>query len=562
MKLTIKFLIAFLLVTLIPLSVATYGSVQKAEAELQSTINEGLETESKQIIAYFEHQYYDNWNHHIQLLVELIKQQPNLDLASLTAMVNVFLQENDGLVVSHLRLPNMAEPLRFFKQELLSNDTLKAQLVRENQITIGTSETQRISVDELFTLGDVLYVNTSYTFPWSENESAALGMTFKVEKIESFIHDEFIKGTSEYYILDGNGSIIFKSPSSIFAKDETISFSFLGDLNELINGENNVRKVEPFTHHSTDYVGFFTNFPRLKWGLVIVDKASSAYALVESMKQDIILWIILAIALCVVFSLFFTRSLTKSILQLTLVAKKIGQGELNQTITVKSKDEIGVLARTLEEMIKQLKERVNMMRFISQSTADMIADTDDVQGVVQRKIMTLFFSDIRGFTSFSESREPEEVIRMLNTFLSIQTKVIRDFGGEVDKFVGDEIFAVFFGEDSEQRGADAAVEIQKQLEIVRKTEQEQIHVGIGLHAGVTVMGTIGVGDRMDHTVLGSSVNLAARLCSHAKASEILLSESFHSVVKSKTACEKLDVIDVKGFSQPIQIYKVKDGSHA
>jgi adenylate cyclase len=552
---------AFMLVTLVPLSIATYGSVNKAEVELQSSINEGLETEAKQIISYFEHQYFDSWNHNMQLLVELIKQQPNLDVSSLNAMVNVFLQENNGLIMAQLKLPNTPESLKFFKQTVFSNDSLKAKLIRQTNSTIGESS-QDIFLDGLFTDKNVLYVNTSFTFPWTTTANASLGMTFKVEQIETYLHEEFIKGKSEYYIVDANLNTIFRSPNAIFEKDEQINFPFISDLAELMTSENNIRKVEPFEYNNENYVGFFTNFPRLKWGIIIVDNASNAYALVDNMKADIIFWILLAIAFCVVFSIIFSRTFTKSILILTDVAKKVGQGNLDQKFEVKSNDELGLLAKTLEEMIKQLKERVNMMRFISQSTATMIAETDNVQNIVQRKTITSFFSDIRGFTAFSEDKEPEEVIRMLNTYLSIQAKIIKEHGGEIDKFVGDEIFAIFFGDSHETRAIKAAKDIQQQLEIVRQTERQKIHVGIGIHSGVTVMGTIGFGERMDHTVLGSAVNLAARLCQHSAADEILVSESLHKSTQTDFQFEMGDKLEVKGFTHPVQAYKIKDSKHA
>lgn len=553
--LTKRFLFAFLMVTLIPLAVATWGSIRKAEFELQSSINEGLELEAKQITSFINNQYLSSWDYHLRLLAELINEEDNLSVSRLNRLMNVFLKTNPEIVMSELRIPNATQALRFYKKSAFETGDLKAILINEELAERDFENAQKIKIGRVISYKNQLYIPAAKKLDWVDGKSAVLQVYFQMKNIDQFIHDEFLRGSSHFYIVNKSGQVIFRSPDAFYKKDEQLQFSFLADLENLIRNKNNIRKIEPFEFQGLDYVGFFSNFSAMNWGIVIIDNASNAYALIEAMKADIIYWILLAIALCLIFSLFFTRSLTKSILVLTQVADQIGQGNLQQEILITSRDEIGTLANALREMMKHLQERVNMMRFISRSTASMIAEKENIQNVVERRKITAFFSDIRGFTAFSENRDPEEVISMLNTYLSVQAKIINDFGGEIDKFVGDEIFAIFFGPEHEKRAVQAAKEVQKQLEVVRQTEKEKIHVGIGIHSGETVMGTIGFGDRMDHTVLGSTVNLAARLCSHAKADQILISSAIFECLDLQKEFVSGEKIDVKGFSEAVQIYK-------
>ncbi len=143
----------------------------------------------------------------------------------------------------------------------------------------------------------------------------------------------------------------------------------------------------------------------------------------------------------------------------------------------------------------------------------------------ERKLVTVFFSDIRGFTAFSETREPEVVVDMLNTFLGEQAQIVRQYQGDIDKFVGDELVAVFQGDGMVERATRCAVDIQRRMaQLSREHPEWGIAIGIGINSGEVVMGAMGSESRMDYTILGDTVNLGARLCSNAGRGEILLSE--------------------------------------
>jgi adenylate cyclase len=198
--------------------------------------------------------------------------------------------------------------------------------------------------------------------------------------------------------------------------------------------------------------------------------------------------------------------------------------------------------------------------------SELMEDPDRLKLGGERRLITVLFSDIRGFTAFSESREPEEVVGMLNEILSEQVDVVFKHGGTLDKFVGDELMA-FFGAPGTRHLKDhalvavrVAVEIQARMAVLQeeriRDNKHPLQIGIGINTGDMVVGNMGSSVRMDYTVIGDNVNLGARLCSAAGKNEIIISEATYSLVAEHVQAEKLEPIAVKGKVKPISIYKV------
>jgi adenylate cyclase len=129
--------------------------------------------------------------------------------------------------------------------------------------------------------------------------------------------------------------------------------------------------------------------------------------------------------------------------------------------------------------------------------------------------------------------------------------------GIIDKFVGDELVAIFEGPDMVDNALHAAMEIQKEVIKLSRDNPENIQIGIGINTGMAIVGNVGSEERMDHTVLGNNMNLGARLCSIAQPGQILVSESSWRLAKSKEVkANQLDAITVKGITRPVPIYEV------
>ncbi len=253
------------------------------------------------------------------------------------------------------------------------------------------------------------------------------------------------------------------------------------------------------------------------------------------------------------------RSVTAPVAKLVEGTEQVASGNFEFRIDVHTGDEIGDLAQSFNSMIQGLRERRDMQKFVSQSTVEMIQSRFIMKGSVgMRKLLTVFFSDMRGFTAMSEQMAPEEVVKILSACLGLQTERVKKYDGDVDKFVGDCVMALFSGDDGALRAIQCATEIHQAIEgyNASQAEAQPIAVGIGIVTGEVVLGSIGGQDRLDFTVIGSNVNLCARLCALAGPGETLLAESTYHIVQNQITAEILDPQHVKGFSQAVAVYRV------
>jgi len=266
---------------------------------------------------------------------------------------------------------------------------------------------------------------------------------------------------------------------------------------------------------------------------------------------------VFAIVASVLISIILTRRITRPIDQLVEGVQRVENQDFGQKVPVTTHDEIGKLTIAFNQLIEGLQERLLMLKFVSEATLDAIKkDLTRIQPGGERRDVTVFFSDIRGFTAWSEKHTPEQVIDMLNNLLSFQAEIVKEMGGDVDKFVGDELVAVFQGSKKDQLAVQAAIRIQQRLPGVLSDEEGNLAVGIGINSGEVVMGAMGSENRMDYTVLGSTVNLGARLCSAAKKHQILISNEVYLNLERKIPAKELDSIKVKGIENEIQIYEI------
>ncbi len=266
---------------------------------------------------------------------------------------------------------------------------------------------------------------------------------------------------------------------------------------------------------------------------------------------------VLAIAASIAISVVLTNRITRPIDLLVQAVHRVEKEDFSKEVPVTTKDEIGTLTQAFNHLVGSLRERLLMLKFVSEATLDAIKkDLSRIEPGGERRSVTVFFSDIRGFTNWSEKHTPEEVIDMLNKLLSFQAEVVQQYGGDVDKFVGDELVAVFQGKDKEQRAVNAAIHIQKQVSSMLTEGEKELAVGIGINSGEVVMGAMGSENRMDYTVLGSTVNLGARLCSAADKYQILISEPVYLNLERRIPAKSLESILAKGIEQPVPVFEV------
>lgn len=226
--------------------------------------------------------------------------------------------------------------------------------------------------------------------------------------------------------------------------------------------------------------------------------------------------------------------------------------------------------KVLVNEVKEQKLRIyQISQYLPKSAWDIIEGKRKAK--IQRKHITIFFSDIVGFSSLSEELEAEVLSNVLSSYLAEMSNVVAQFNGTIDKFIGDAIM-VTFGDDSAislgvKQDATAcvsmAIAMGKRMRELQHTWAEMgikkpLQIRMGINTGYCTVGTFGTSKHLDHTALGVHVNLASRLESAGQAEEILISHETWSLVKDTVLCKDRGHIKAKGFTHPVQVYQVVD----
>jgi class 3 adenylate cyclase len=232
-------------------------------------------------------------------------------------------------------------------------------------------------------------------------------------------------------------------------------------------------------------------------------------------------------------------------------------------VPVRGRDEVAGLSAAFNEMAAGLAEKERY-----RAVLDLVADHEIAQELIDGRLtlggelreVTVLFCDVRGFTALSEHMPPAEVIALLNAHMTALTTVVHAHHGVIDKFVGDSVIALFGAPRGTGRDAEHAVRAAREMIAARAALNAQggrpLEVGIGIASGTVVAGCLGSADRLNYTVLGARVNLAARLCAQAGRMEILLDEETRRLAGA-LAVEPLPPLALKGFSAPVQAYRLQ-----
>ena len=278
--------------------------------------------------------------------------------------------------------------------------------------------------------------------------------------------------------------------------------------------------------------------------------------------------IFLITAVIITISLFLvhllSKQLSRDILTLSDGVKEISKGNLDIDIQVNSHDEIGLLAGEFNKMVRSFRENLQMQKFVSRLTVDMIQSREKGQQdsqVIKKKKIAVLFSDIRGFTSLSEKLAPENLIDVINIYLNIQSKIIEKHNGIIDKFAGDQVMAIFQHNDAADAAVNSAIAIQKKLtninSIRQKNKEEFLSIGIGINYGQAMIGSLGASSRMDYTAIGDVVNLACKLCNFAREGQIVVTKNVKKKLVGDYSVTKMEPIILSGRRQSEEIYSVE-----
>ena len=224
-----------------------------------------------------------------------------------------------------------------------------------------------------------------------------------------------------------------------------------------------------------------------------------------------------------------------------------------------------IVYRALTEEKDKRQMRETFGKYVSPRVVDRLVDDPPELGG-EDKELTVFFSDIRGFTTLSENMAPQELVNHLNVYFTAMTNLLMDYGGTLDKYIGDAIMG-FWGAplpqvDHAVRGCKCALAMMNKLNELNASwpEPKRLNVGIGVNSGIITVGNMGSPLRMNYTLTGDHVNLASRLEATNKeyGTNIIVSEFTYGLVKDKFIVRELDNIRVKGKNKPVGIYELVD----
>ncbi|MBX9769312.1 MAG: HAMP domain-containing protein, partial [Bdellovibrionales bacterium] len=279
--------------------------------------------------------------------------------------------------------------------------------------------------------------------------------------------------------------------------------------------------------------------------------------------------LVLSVALFFVF--LFSISLTSPIEKLLELTVEVAKGnfDIDAAGKIKSRDEVNDLAQAFDKMTTGLKALVKTQ---GADVAKTLMETDFEKMGGSKKQVAVLFSDLRDFTKFSEGHTPEEVVEMLNEYFEVMVGCIERNKGRVNKFIGDAIMAMWGAPSSTGNDEVGAVRAALEMRIDLKKLNDRrlargdspIKIGVGIHCGEAVAGTIGSKSRLEYTIIGDTVNQASRLEASTKAfgSDLLISEETMEKVKDSFMIEYAGSAEVKGKAEALKMYRVRGFIHA
>ena len=302
----------------------------------------------------------------------------------------------------------------------------------------------------------------------------------------------------------------------------------------------------PLETHGGERVGFFT-------ALRSRDRELAAF---RTFQRSVLLIGGAGLLLAIGASLLVSRGITGPIKRLVTVTDRIREGDYDSRVTAESDDEIGALAHSFRSLLAELREKQLMEKYVSKSAAEMLQRSGDYRvHAVERKPVTVLMSDLRAFTALGAEAKPGEILTRTNQALSREAELVERFGGQVDKFVADRMMGVFRGADMVWSAIRCAHAIQQELDDAGPTDGVgSLLPGIGISQGEAVFGSVGSSDRLDYTLLGTTVHIAGRLCDEAQAGDILLSNEAFQSVQDRVAAAPLEPLRIHGLDEPLPVF--------
>ncbi len=334
-----------------------------------------------------------------------------------------------------------------------------------------------------------------------------------------------------------------------------------------------------------------------RWRVVLAQQTDFAFSVLNTLTRVFFIALVIGVLIIGTLAYVIANYIVNPILTLSTTAREITRTQdYSQRVEVKRSDEIGQLSTAFNHMIigmqdmiarvkeesenrmklAQEKDRAEMLQSLStklskylspQIYESIFSGEKDVTLSSSRKKLTIFFSDIVNFTGTTDKMESEDLTQLLNQYLNEMTSIALHYGATVDKYIGDAIM-IFFGDPHSRGVSEDAIECVKMAVAMQERVNElqtewqtagftkPFKISIGIHTGYCTVGNFGTENRMEYTIIGSSVNLASRIETNAKPDSIYISEDTYLLVKNAFKCIPVETVTPKGLTDPLQLYRV------
>lgn len=328
-------------------------------------------------------------------------------------------------------------------------------------------------------------------------------------------------------------------------------------------------RIQPYEDMDMDLFVFKLRMTEVE---ILQNLARDIKRLLRSLTEEMYVFGVILSTGIMVLLWYLLRSVLRPISTLAEAVQSIGSGKesewnLKENYTNES-DELKSLFSNFEAMLKRMQDgersRRVLHKFLSPEIAEKIlSDAASLHG--KQVLATVFFLDFRKFTQLTENMPADQMVLMLNTYFNEIVRILKKYGGLVDKFEGDAVLALWGvpeeNPDGPLQAVRAAIEIQKHIRLLnverKKESKVELEAGIGIHYAKVTEGIMGSEDHSEFTVIGSSVNVTSRICDEAKAGEIWITTNIYDNIIGQIEVESVGEHKLEGISQPYMLYKVK-----
>ncbi|HEX4382415.1 MAG TPA: adenylate/guanylate cyclase domain-containing protein [Myxococcales bacterium] len=377
-------------------------------------------------------------------------------------------------------------------------------------------------------------------------------------------------------ILDSRRHVVAAGNESLIGQDFT-GRGILGVLKEVSFGSSFGASPE-FKDGGREMLGALETIPELSFAAAAAQPRELAYGSLQLVRRSVLAALLLAVVFAALAGILAGRWLTRPVRRLAVATRELAEQKftgVGPEVAGRS-DELGSLGRAFDTMAADLgaartklvgetEARASLSRYLSRDVVEMILkEPGRLRMGGERREVTILFSDVVAFTRLTESLPPETVVAILNELFTFATEIVHRRGGIIDKFIGDAVMAVFGTpeqhDDDPLRAVLAADDLRRWLDTANRKWRQQhgieLQLAMGVNTGAAIAGNVGSEKRLEYTVIGDVVNVAARLEGMARPGQILITEAVRAALGEAVAVSPVGETPIAGRTGKVMVYEV------